>query len=421
MPPADIARLQEARLMRMLAFAYEHAPLVRDAWQDAGVTPADIRSIADFTSKAPFLDKDDVRRFRDTKGDPCGGLMAVRQAELRLIGTTSGTTGDPTPVLLGHQPPFQISYMRDFWEIGCRPGDHIIRTLFTFRGPTRPEFHQAGWINIHFNHTPADVPRIFEASKRYRPTAAYPLSNPLIAAMEAELERTGEDPTEIFASYRGAAFGGEGLSPRQRAMTRSWGLDLRELGAVGDVMTGMECSAHDGMHVWEDMVFIECLEPFGDQPVADGEVGELVVTGLVDKFNPLIRFRTDDMVRIIRGTCACGRTHPRLQIKGRKSDRIEIEGRTVMPAEVQAIVEQHKPARAGLFQIVRRPGETDKLRLRVGFEAALLDTTSEAGLERQIVDSVVDALGVPVAVELVPTSELLKLGPPHKIPRVTKA
>lgn len=421
MPREHLERLQEARLMRMIEFAYANAPLIRQTWERAGVRPADIRSLGDFHEKVPFIDKDTIREFRDAHGDACGGLKAIGDDELRVVASTSGTTGDPTPVLIGPNSPNHIGMMRDYWNLGVRPGDYVTKAIFTFRGGHyRAPFASLGWKSILFSHSPAEVPRIFKASLEYRPTLMMTVSSPLLLAFEQEIDRTGVDPKDIFKSYKGAAFGGEALGVRQRALAESWGLKLFEMGAVGDGITGMECEARNGFHAWEDLVLIECLDPDGDEPVPDGALGELVVTMLTDRFNPVIRYRTEDMVRIERAPCSCGRTHSRVFLAGRKSDQIVVGDTVVMPKTVQAIIEMHGAARAGLFQFVRPSNEMDHLHLRVGYE----DQYLEVSLERFAADlraSVGDSLNVEVKVELTPISELLKLGPPHKIPRMTKA
>jgi len=122
--------------------------------------------------------------------------------------------------------------------------------------------------------------RIIEASLRFRPTVFVIMSSPLMIALEEYFEQSNIDPREVFKSYKVVIFGGEALGPRQRALARSWGIELYEMMALGDVSIAMECEMHDGCHPNEDLALVECLDPNGSTPVADGEVGELVVTML---------------------------------------------------------------------------------------------------------------------------------------------
>ncbi|MET0371121.1 MAG: hypothetical protein ABW039_07060, partial [Sphingobium sp.] len=144
---------------------------------------------------------------------------------------------------------------------------------------------------------------------------------------------------------------------------------------------------------------------------------ELVVTALADQWAPLVRYRTGDLVKFDRSRCSCGRTHLRFWTLGRLGDQTTVQGKAILPRDIQAIVEHQPETKAALFQIIRPQAELPVLRLRVGYDAI---TTSEEELSGRVAADVTAALGVPCEVELVPAEELLKLGPPQKIPRVTK-
>src|SRR5262249_24487530 len=90
MPRAELEARQLERLREVVPVAYERAPLIREAWDAAKVRPSDIRTLDDFRERVPFIDKDAVRRFRDERGDPYGGLLCVDPADLTGVGSTSG-------------------------------------------------------------------------------------------------------------------------------------------------------------------------------------------------------------------------------------------------------------------------------------------------------------------------------------------
>src|ERR1700749_871244 len=91
-------QLEESRILQLVPYVYQRAPLIREVWDEAGVKPADIASLADFKAKVPFIDKDRIRRFRAEHGDPFGGLCWAEPPHLKGVGFTTGTTGDPTPL-----------------------------------------------------------------------------------------------------------------------------------------------------------------------------------------------------------------------------------------------------------------------------------------------------------------------------------
>ncbi len=416
LPRAQLEELQLERLLDVLPRAYEHAPLIRETWDAAGVHPRDIRTLEDFRERVPFIDKDMVRRFRNDRGDPYGGLLCVDAAQLTGVSSTSGTTGDPTLVPEqwgggGLTSPAIIT--RDLWGWGVRPGDFVMLVLFTFRGPTYGLFqHSLGTTPILFDFDPREMERFCELSIEYRPTAVYNFGSVLINAVKDVCDRRGFDPHDVFSSYRGVTFAGEPLSPRARALAESWGIELFEHGNVGDVTGSFECVQHDGLHAWEDTVVVDGIDH-------DGDRCELVATSLANHVAPLVRFRSDDIVRLTYEPCACGRTHVRMWPLGRKSDEIVVNGISVLPLDVWGAIESVDACAMGLFQVIRTTRQVDRLQLRAGYApewSQRLDAVRD-----DVMAAVLTATGVEPDVELVPNDALLRLGPPHKIPRVAKS
>lgn len=420
MPREELESLQETRLLRILHDCHASSPLIRELWDKAGVAVSDIRTIADFKARAPFMDKDTLRDFRDRHDDPFAGLVRRDDPRLRMVSSTSGTTGDSTPLPHSLRALSESAYQRYYFSLGARSGDYILHTTFTFRvGHRHTGPAEGGLIPIVLDHSPAEIPRIVEASLRFRPTVFTTMSSPLLSAFEDYFETVAIDPRDVFKSYKVTIFGGEALSVRQRAIAQGWGLELFEVMNLGDVSIAVECPMHDGAHPHEDLALIECLQPEGSDPMPDGAVGEMVVTMLADPMLPLIRFRTDDLVVIDRTRCGCGRTQMRYKMMGRKSDQLFVKGVQILPAALRPLIDSEIESRAGLFQIIKPSATAEVLRLRVGHNPANLQTSAvdyQARLERKISG----ALSVDVSVELVSDAELLKLGPPHKIPRVAK-
>jgi len=418
LPRAALRSLQEGRLLGLLPIVYEKSALIRRLWDAAGITPSDIRSLDDYFAKAPFIDKDAIRQHRDRFNDPVGGLQIADQADLQVIGFTSGTTGDPTPVPSGKTGAIETELLREFWHMGARAGDYVTYMMFTFRGgQTRLAFFgDAGLTPIVMPHDPGDLPLMIEAIETYRPTIFYMLSTPMIIGLEKYFEaHPDKDPRKVFASIKAGVFGGEPMSPRFAALAKSWGIEIFDYTTLGDIAGAMECRAHNGFHAWEDLALVECLDDAG-KPVPDGQIGEMVVTSLDDPWAPLVRYRTGDLCRLDRTLCRCGRTHLRYWTLGRKGDQTVVKGKPILPRDVQRLVEQHPETKTCLFQIIRPQAAMAVLRLRVGYETV---RDSLAALSARLAESIGGELGVPVEIDLVPAEELLKLGPPQKIPRVT--
>jgi phenylacetate-CoA ligase len=425
MPRAEIDRLQEDKLLGdIVPWAYERSGLIRETWDAAGITPVDVQTMDDFRDKVPFIDKDAIRSYRDRHGDPYGGLLCLDPSDPRLRGvfsaifSTSGTTGDPTPAPYAGRGPSML--VREFWEMGARPGDYFMHCLFTFRGPgIHDTIRGVGATPVFVDHQPEDIAQLLRLSRELRPTAWYTISGPLVMMIEHTATTLGVDLVDAFSSYRGVIFAGEPIGPRARARVEGWGLELFIHTSLGDVGAATECAEHDGCHFWEDCAFVENLEPDGVDAVGDGQRGELVTTTLVDKIAPLIRYRSDDLVQVSRAPCMCGRTHGRVWTHGRKGDEIVVRGKSVLPGDIWAAIELVDETQAALFQLVRNAREMDTLRLRVGYASE--GPKGLADLKARVTDAVTAAVGVQPQIELVENSELLKQGPPHKIPRVTKA
>jgi phenylacetate-CoA ligase len=389
-------------------------------WDEAGVHPRNIRSIAEFTERAPFLDQDALRQFRSVHGDPFAGLLCVRPGELGYLGSTSGTTGNPTPVAHMTMGPTEIARGRELHMLGARSGDAVTVMLFSFRSGIDmlcERAPQMGINRIFLSHVPTEVPRLLEVSRVLSPTVLYILSTPMIIAIDEYARERRVDVRAAFSSYRAAIYGGESLSPWARGRLAEWGLDVAEMTAAGDGMPATECPAHAGSHVWEDLVILEHLVPGSDQPAPDGEPGELVVTSIYDPATPMIRFRTNDIVSVDSDRCVCGRSHARIRTLGRTGDMVNIGGQQVLPADIGVVLGGLPPCRAALFQVFVSTSPMDVLCLRVGHERGY---AHPAALREEVTAALGKRFGCPVQVELVTNDELLKLGPPHKIPRTVK-
>ena len=125
--------------------------------------------------------------------------------------------------------------------------------------------------------------------------------------------------------------GSERWSEKMRNyISRELGIELYDIYGLTEIYgpgIGISCEKNDGMHYWDDYIYIEIIDPKTLQPVPDGEEGEIVITTLVKEGAPLLRFRTHDISRIIPGECPCGRKHPRLDIiKGRSDDMFKVHG-----------------------------------------------------------------------------------------------
>ncbi len=120
------------------------------------------------------------------------------------------------------------------------------------------------------------------------------------------------------------------------------GIELYDIYGLTEIYgpgIGINCSENDGIHYWDDYIYIEIIDPVTGKPVEDGEDGEIVITTLVKEGAPLLRFRTHDLSRIIPGKCKCGRCYPRIDIiKGRSDDMFKVRGVNMFPSQVEELL-----------------------------------------------------------------------------------
>ncbi|HSS09187.1 MAG TPA: hypothetical protein VLL25_04845 [Acidimicrobiales bacterium] len=419
MARANLDAFQRERLLELLPYTYERSALYREQWDMAGVKPAAVRSVEDFFERVPFSSKDAIRNFRDRTGDCYGGVLCIDPADLTSVTSSSGTTGDAT--FFSDQwevcSRLHAGYARPLWDIGVRPGDYCLGNATTFRGEVDSQYRLVGAVPLAVNTWMGNWAEVLQVIEHYRPTYGGFLG-PILAELRHLEDKY--DFQELFSCFAGVSFAGEPMGSRmKRKIREDWGLELFMYTSAGDTGTSWECHEHDGYHLWEDTVLVECLRPGTNQPVPDGEIGELVVTALDDPVAPLVRYRTDDLVRLDRSTCACGRTHVRQWPVCRLGDETVVQGRAVTPTEVWAAIERLDETQAALFQIIRPQRDIDQLRLRVGYDP---DRTLDlADVDERLRAVVFEAVGVEPTIELLPEADILARGSAAKVPRVVKS
>jgi phenylacetate-CoA ligase len=127
-----------------------------------------------------------------------------------------------------------------------------------------------------------------------------------------------------------------------------------------------ECQEQNGLHIWEDYVIPEIINPDTLEPVAEGELGELVLTTINREAMPLIRYRTHDLTYFIPGTCPCGRTHRRLaRFKGRCDDMIILKGVNLFPIQIEKILMQFKELSSNYLITIETVNDNDEMLIEV--------------------------------------------------------
>lgn len=207
-------------------------------------------------------------------------------------------------------------------------------------------------------------------------------------------EQNGYAPSEHFSNLRAFWVAGETLSEAKRdALSRLWG-GKRVVQDYGSTETGSlagEC-AHGNLHLWSDRVFFEVLDPTSGEIRRSGR-GQLLVTPLYRTAMPLVRYLIEDIVDVSEAVCPCGGTFPTVKVWGRSSGRVEIQGKSLFPVEVEEALYRQ----AGSHHVLLWRGRYDQAALDVEYYA--LD-----GHWSGLGEGMSQRLGIPVRARAVPLS-----------------
>jgi phenylacetate-CoA ligase len=386
MPRDRLEALQRDRLAEAVARAAE-LPFWRAKLEAAGLGPGDVRTPADLR-RLPRTVKDELRA--DQAAHPPFGTYQRREGAVR-VGTTTGTTGEPTFILWTRRD-LEVEHeaaARMFWRYGVRPGMLVVHShpLGVYGGgailTSALEAFGALVAPVGSPATDEEAERGVRLFARLKPDMYMMFETAQLKYFEAA-ERLGLDPERDL-----------GLRPR--AEHPALQSAAASAGAECFSFLGGGCSQFQGAHVCEDFAVVECVDPVTGEPRPPMQRGHLVVT-TIGRDNVMLRYDLEDLVRLNPDPCPCGETHVRLLWDGRARDLVRVAGRDILPVDVWWALEDFPELRAPTveYQIVRRPGAA-ALEVRVEGDASLGEKVA-AHLEER--------LGVPARVEMLPRGAL---------------
>ena len=331
----QIEALQLDRLRWSLRHAYDNVPMYRDRFDAAGIHPDDVKSLADL-AKFPFTVKDDLRQNYPF------GLFAVPRDQIARVHASSGTTGKPTVV--GYTTSdinnWASLVARSMRASGTRPGDlvHVAYGYGLFTGGLGAHYgaEKLGCtvVPISGGMTPRQVMLIED----FKPGTIMVTPSYMLNILE-EYHRQGIDPRA--SSLDVGIFGAEPWTNAMRAeVEQAFDMHAVDIYGLSEVMgpgVANECvETKDGLHIWEDHFLAEVINPDTGEPVAEGELGELVFTTLTKEAMPIIRYRTRDLTRLLPGTARSMRRMEK--VTGRSDDMIILRGVNVFPTQIEEVL-----------------------------------------------------------------------------------
>ncbi|AOR68281.1 phenylacetate-CoA ligase [Burkholderia stabilis] len=398
----ELTALQLERLKWSLRHAYDHSPVYRRKFDDAGVHPDDLKTLADL-SRFPFTTKGDLRDSYPF------GMFAVPQDQISRIHASSGTTGKPTVVgyTAGDIDTWANLVARSIRAAGARRGDkvHVSYGYGLFTGGLGAHYgaERAGLTVIPFGG--GQTEKQVQLIQDFRPdiimvTPSYMLS------IADEIERQGLDPVQ--SSLRIGIFGAEPWTNDMRvAIEQRMGIDAVDIYGLSEVMgpgVASECvETKDGPTIWEDHFYPEIIDPETGEVLPDGQLGELVFTSLTKEALPIIRYRTRDLTRLLPGTA---RTMRRMEkITGRSDDMMIVRGVNVFPTQIEEQLLKQR-ALAPHYQIVlTKEGPLDVLTLNVEpCPETAPDTAAIHAAKQALAYDIKSLIGVTAVINVLPVN-----------------
>jgi phenylacetate-CoA ligase len=371
----ELRALQLKRLKATLQHAYDNSLVYRVKFDAAGVHPDDCHSLDDL-AKFPFTTKNDLRDSYPF------GMFAVPREHCVRIHASSGTTGKPTVVGYTKNDVAMWSdcVARSIRAAGARPGDmvHVSYGYGLFTGGLGAHYgaEKLGLTVVPFGG--GQTERQVQLINDFRPDIIMVTPSYMLAIAD-EFEKQGLDPAG--SSLRTGIFGAEPwTNDMRRAIEQRMGLDAVDIYGLSEVIgpgVASECvETKDGPTIWEDHFYPEIIDPDTGEPVADGEMGELVFTSLTKEALPIIRYRTRDLTRLLPGTA---RTMRRMEkITGRSDDMMIVRGVNVFPTQIEELILKRAELAPHYQCILTLEGPMDSLTVVVEMRPGMAHNSGEA-------------------------------------------
>ncbi|MGH6954554.1 MAG: phenylacetate--CoA ligase family protein [Alphaproteobacteria bacterium] len=357
MPRERLDALHVRKLKALVRYCCNHSPFYRRRFDEIGLRPEDIRTLDDFKYKIPTTDKSDIIHLQAER-PPYGPSLALPAEFVHQHFQTSGTTGTPlaVPFSLYDAERYGDSWNYGFWAHGIRPGDSM---YFCFAWGGFAGFWSAYWGARRMNCRVlsgggADTKGHIANIMRLRPTVV--LSTPSYAfRLAAVAEEMGVDlrDARVKFTYHGSEPGGFSLPAVQESIDRTWGAKSGEMFGISEVGAfAFGCPNRDAVHLDEMSAFSWVMDPKTGKEVAEGEVGENIVTSYVQSAQPLLNYRTHDLMRP-RRSCSCGRTWTKFDgvVLGRTDFMVTIRAVNVYQSAVENVL-GHIPGVSHFYQLV---------------------------------------------------------------------
>lgn len=332
----------------------------------SGINPEDIVDQQSF-QKLPFSTKQELRDAYPL------GLAAVPEEQIVRIHSSSGTTG--TPVIIPYTQKdvddWSLMFARCYEMAGITKRDRMQITpgygLWTAGIGFQLGCERLGAMAVPLG--PGNTEKQLQMMRDVKSTVLCATSSYALLLAE-QIENRG---LKESINLKKGVIGSERWGDKMRARIRDiLGIELYDIYGLTECYgpgIGISCSEDNGIHYFDDYVYMEILDPQTGLPVKDGEVGEITLTTLVKEGAPLFRFRTHDLAAFIPGKCKCGSSFPRITpILGRSDDMVKVKGNIIFPSTIEDVIKSVPGTSSEYRAVIEHVDGKDELELSVEVE-----------------------------------------------------
>jgi phenylacetate-CoA ligase len=394
--------LQLRRLQMTVSWAYERVGYYRDRMDEVGVKPREMRTLGD-VRKLPFTDK---TALRDTYPF---GMFALPLEEVVRLHSSSGTTGKP--IVVGYSRGDINTWTELTARVAAAAGVHrgdLVQMAFLYGMFTGGWGMHYGIERIGATIIPAgsgQTERHLMMMHDFGTTVL--VSTPSYALYLAEQgEAAGIDFGVL--PLRLGLFGGEPCSDAMKSeIEAKLGIRATDNYGLSEVMgpgVSGECECACGLHVAEDHLLLEVIDPETGDVLPYGQEGELVITTLTKEAFPVLRYRTHDLTVLDPSRCECGRTLARMRkVRARTDDMLIVRGVNVFPSQVEDVLFRIEGVRPHYLIVVDRKKNLDDLEVRIEVEEAVFSDimADMVAFQREVSDRLQSVLGLRARITLV--------------------
>jgi len=365
------------------------------------VDTSKIRTQADF-EKLPFTDKSDLRDAYPL------GLSAVPEKDIVRIHSSSGTTGVPViiPYTSKDIDDWGTMFERCYRMAGLKVEDRVHITpgygLWTAGIGFQYGAEKLGAMVIPMG--PGNTDKQIKMMTDLGSTVLCATSSYALLLSEEINKRGIKDKIVLKKGIIGSERWGDKMRNR---IADDLGVELYDIYGLTEIYgpgIGISCDYKNGIHMWDDYLYFEVIDPKTGKTVPDGQVGELVITTLLKEGAPLIRYRTHDLTRIITGECPCGSRYPRIDIiTGRTDDMVKVKGVNIFPAQFDEMLSKI-PDAGSEYQIMIDHLDGKDI-ITVFFETEV-PKDERVAVEKEVMKGLKESVGVTVVPKAVDIGDL---------------